>query len=127
VPASKTSSQKPPRSGQGSTANSQSSQPPDAVNKDVTDSSAAKQEADDDVDADRDSSTDDDEAEKPDSPMLSEPHEQIEMFDWGDLQQRYHDETKQLDSEEAGIMNEFHALCDASLLSPSSFTLLTSP
>ena len=125
VPASKMSSQQPPRSGQGSTTNSQSSQP-GIKTKNVTDSSAVEQKAD--TDADGDSSTDDDEEEEElDSPTLSEPHEQIEMFDWDDLQQRYHDKTRQLDSEEATIMDEFHALCDASLLSPSRVTVLTVP
>ena len=93
----------------------------------MKDSSAAKQKADADTNVNADSSMDDDDAEEFDSPMLSEPHEQIDMFDWDDLQKRYHDKAKELDDEEAGIMHEFQALCDASLLSSISYNLLTAP
>lgn len=123
LPASSSTSQKPPRSGQGSTASTQSSQPRDTEAKDVTDAPATTQKADNE--ATGDDSTDNDEASEPDSPELSEPYERIEIFDWNELQQRYHDKTSQLHSEEAGIVDEFHGLCDASLHPLRNFTLLT--
>jgi hypothetical protein len=114
-------SQKPPRSGGGSAPNSQTPKQPEPGRKNATDAPAAKLHHD----VDPDSSTDDEEdiAEQPDSPMLdSEPQDQIEAFDWDELQCRYHKKMGELNAKEDGIMNEFNGLCDASL--PASILVL---
>lgn len=96
---------------------------PESGRNNAVDAPAAKV----DHDVDPDSSTDDeeDDVEQPDSPMLdSEPQDQIEVFDWDELQRRYHEKMEQLNATEDGIMNEFNSLCDASRPTSMLFSML---
>lgn len=52
------------------------------------------------------------------STTFGEPREQIENFNWQDLEQRYHDKMGQLNAEENDIMVEFDQLCNVSLINP---------
>jgi hypothetical protein len=115
---SNAASQKPPRSGQGSVASIQTSQAIETTaKKEATLSAPTKRHdavgsrslgGEDGVDND---------VEQTDSPMSdSEPQDQIEIFNWRDLQERYHTRMEELNAQEENIMNEFNGLCDESLL-----------
>ena len=108
-------SQKPPRSGQGST-NSQSSHVKPSKADQATDGSNTNQSKDPDP---GDYMNDD--GEESDSTMLSDPQDRIENFDWDHLQHRYHDKVDQLNATERTIMDEFNALCD--VCTPASYIL----
>lgn len=92
--------------------NTQIPQQSDTASKDGTKASAVKQHPD----TQETNSTDDeneDEPEEVDSSMPdSEPQDQIEAFDWDELQQCYHDKTHELDQQEQAVMNQFNSLCD---------------
>lgn len=109
--------QKPPHSAQSSVPNTQTQQTSGAKSntKIQTSSTENQHNAKDDGSTDGEEE-DDDDAEQPDSPMPdSEPQEQIEAFDWSDLEQRYHYKMGELNRQEADVMNEFNTLCDECL------------
>lgn len=110
----KVTSQQPPRSGQGAVQNTQTQQTSCAKPKNSTQTSSNQKQADakDDGSTDEEKE-DDDDAEQLDSLMAdSEPQEQIDAFDWSDLEQRYHNKMRELNTQEADIVNEFNAICD---------------
>ena len=115
---SNTASQKPPHSGQDAVPKTQTPQATDTTTRKEATVSASEQHG-----ANGDSSSDgevndDDVTEQPDSPILdSEPQDQVDAFNWRDLEQRYHDKMEELNAQEKSIMNEFNGLCDESLLS----------
>ena len=51
-------------------------------------------------------------SDEPTSSFDSEPQDEIQDFDWVDLQQRYHDQMKQHDTNEQEILQEFSSFCD---------------
>lgn len=97
-------SQKPPPSGQ----QSQNSQPRTQQHE-----TGASETQDDNLQSSGDVTVSDD-TESSESPFIGDARDELENFDWKDLEQRYHDKIHELNSKESEIMMEFDKLCSVS-------------